>query len=160
AHRRVGILVVALGAQPDAQPAHRARHVWRAGARRERHRAEGLMRVLLFLLLLTAAAYGQGAAVNTQCFNPSGTGANQWQGCPTGFATSTNSSSTITSGGTYQSIWAANAKRNACTVQNNGSHVMYVFFGPIASASHNTSVQIAVGQSVQCGSGGIVLTDQ
>lgn len=74
--------------------------------------------------------------------------------------TSGNASSTITSGGTYQSLWSANAARNGCTVQNNGTHTMYVFFGPIASATHALSVELSAGQSVTCQVGGLVLQDQ
>lgn len=74
--------------------------------------------------------------------------------------TSSNVSSTITSAGTYQSVFAASALRRGCTVQDNGTHTMYVFFGPIASATHGNSVQLTQGQSVSCQAGGIVLTDQ
>lgn len=72
----------------------------------------------------------------------------------------TNGSSTITSGGTYQQIFAASGFRRGCTVQNNGTHTMFVFFGPIASAMHATSVQLSSGQSVNCQVGGIVVQDQ
>jgi hypothetical protein len=71
-----------------------------------------------------------------------------------------NASSTITGTGTFQSLWASNALRNGCTVQNNGSHTMYVFFGPIASATEGLSVELAAGQSVNCQFGGLVLQDQ
>lgn len=74
--------------------------------------------------------------------------------------TSTNAAGTIASGGTFQSIFAS-GPRNACTVQNNGSSTQYVFFGPIASATHAKSVVLTAGQTVSCGAtGNGVLTDQ
>jgi hypothetical protein len=85
----------------------------------------------------------------------------------------TNSSSTIAVTNTFQSIWtpppgvagtpgvATNAQgRSACTVQNNGINTMYVFFGPIASATLAKSIKLAAGQFVQCNVGGAVLQDQ
>lgn len=74
-----------------------------------------------------------------------------------------NSSGTVTSGGTFQSIWSAAPSgrlRKSCTVQNNGTHNMYVYFGPIASATDATAVTLASGQSVSCVAGGGTLQDQ
>lgn len=75
-----------------------------------------------------------------------------------------NDSSTIAVTNTFQSIWAVSTNvrgRAGCSVQNNSaSNVMYVFFGPIASATTASSVKLAVGQSVGCVVGGIVLQDQ
>jgi hypothetical protein len=79
---------------------------------------------------------------------------------------SVNASGTIASTGVFQSIWTAlttnpnSPKRASCTVQNNGTHTMYVFFGPIASATTGTSVALAAGQAVNCSVGGTVLQDQ
>lgn len=120
---------------------------------------QAFLALLAFLAAVTGA-FAQGTATNLQCIVPGGSGANQWQGCPIGQATSTNASSTITLGGSYQSVFASNTKRQACTIQNNGTHTMWVFFGPIASATHNTSIALAAGQSVNCDSGLITLTDQ
>jgi|SRR5665213_139897 len=71
-----------------------------------------------------------------------------------------NNSSTITVTNTFQSIWIANVNRVACTVQNNGTHNMWVFFGPIANATENNSVVLQAGQFVSCNSGNIILQDQ
>lgn len=77
-------------------------------------------------------------------------------------ATSTNVSSTIAVTNTFQSVITANTNfnRTGCTLQNNGSNTMYVFFGPIASATLAKSVKLAVGQSVNCNSAPVTLNDQ
>lgn len=85
-------------------------------------------------------------------------------------AGTTNASTTITTTNTFQSIFAASsnpkaqggtgAVRSSCTVQNNGTHTMYVYFGPIASATTATSVQLAAAQSLNCNVGPVVLSDQ
>lgn len=72
-------------------------------------------------------------------------------------------SSSITVTNTFQSIFAAsgsNTGRMGCTVQNNGTHTMFVFFGPIANATTSNSVQLSAGNNVKCNSGVIVLKDQ
>jgi predicted S18 family serine protease len=74
---------------------------------------------------------------------------------------STNASSTITTTNTFQSIWAAYSGRSGCTIQNNGTHTMYVSFGPIANATTANSAQVAPGNSIYCaGQFGVVLRDQ
>lgn len=79
----------------------------------------------------------------------------------------TNNSSTITSTGTFQSIWTAlstspnTARRSACTVQNlSTTNTMYVYFGTIASATTPTSVTVAPGNAVYCNVSGNSLQDQ
>ena len=104
--------------------------------------------LLLALLAWAGLAHSQQA----QAPNPVTT----W---PVG-TTSTNASGTVTAGGVYQSVFAATQLRKGCTIQNNGSHTMYVFFGPIASATHATSVQLLAGQWVKCQAGPIILQDQ
>lgn len=77
--------------------------------------------------------------------------------------TTQNGSTTITTTNTFQSIFAASTAtrgRAACTVQNNGTHNMFVFFGDIASALTPTAVQLTPAQSVNCASGPVVLKDQ
>jgi len=78
--------------------------------------------------------------------------------------TTTNASTTINPGGsTFQSVFAApgtNQTRSACVIQNNATHNMNVFFGPIASATTSNSVVIQPGQSVSCNVGGVTLQDQ
>ena len=100
--------------------------------------------ILIASYLLAFAQSGPGTPVITKSFN----------------IPSFNSSGSISSTNTFQSIFAANVSRMACTVQNLGTHNMIVFFGPIASAISPSSVTIGPLQSVQCNSGGIVLQDQ
>ena len=73
---------------------------------------------------------------------------------------SRNVSSTIAVTNTFQQVLASTAGRAACAIQNNGVNTMYVFFGPIASATLTNSVRLAAGASVNCNSGITVLTDQ
>lgn len=110
------------------------------------------MKRLLFVLvglLIATAAWGQ-------------TPVRTWPST----ALSTNASSTISSTGVFQSIWTANSisgsskQRSACTIQNNGANTMYVFFGPIASATTAKSIALAIGQACYCNNGGTVLQDQ
>ena len=64
---------------------------------------------------------------------------------------------------TFQSVMAASTNitgRTGCTVQNNGSNSMFVFFGVIASAITPDSVKLAPGQSVMCSTGVTVIKDQ
>lgn len=74
--------------------------------------------------------------------------------------TSANASTTVATTNTFQSVWAANALRAGCTLQNKGSATLYVFFGAIASALTTSSVQLTTGQAVSCNAGGTVLRDQ
>lgn len=81
--------------------------------------------------------------------------------------------STIASTNVFQSVFAAAgpaasaAKRQGCAIQNTGSATMYIYVGPIASATKNGSYQLVPpGTGVQGGSfscatgGGGVLQDQ
>lgn len=72
---------------------------------------------------------------------------------------SLNLSSTIAVTNTFQSVQTA-TKRHGCTVQNNGAASMWVFFGPIASATKANSVVLTTGQAVSCSLPGTTLTDQ
>ena len=78
----------------------------------------------------------------------------------TNHVNSANASGTITSGGTYQSVYPQTLSRAGCTIQNNGANTMYVYFGPIANATHGASVQIPAGQGLNCNVGNTVLPDQ
>jgi hypothetical protein len=80
---------------------------------------------------------------------------------------STNLSGTIGSTGQFQSIQGQANNRQGCSIQNNGTHTMYVFFGPIANATVGASYVLgpgsstAGGQSINCAvSGNSVLLDQ
>lgn len=100
----------------------------------------------LFLALSISFAYAQNPVITIP--NP---------------VTSDNASSTITVTNTFQSIWPADTNttgRTACTVQNNGTNTMWVFFGAIAGATKAKSVVLAAGQATFCNSGNVVLKDQ
>ena len=78
---------------------------------------------------------------------------------------SINASGSISSTNAFQSIFTASTLdrgRTSCTVQNNSiaGNNMFVFFGPLATATSPTSVQLTPGQAVNCTVGGIVLKDQ
>lgn len=75
--------------------------------------------------------------------------------------TSGNLSSTIAVTNTFQSIQAKTSSRNGCLIENNGSHTMWVFWGPIANATAATAFVLPAGNSVSCAVGGLaVLIDQ
>ena len=80
-----------------------------------------------------------------------------------GQRTTVMGSGTIATGGTFQSIMAADANRTGCIIQNTSTHVMYVYFGATASATTSNSFQVAAsGGTMYCGAGGnsaIALTD-
>ena len=69
---------------------------------------------------------------------------------------------TIGTGGTFQSIMAADANRTGCIIQNTSTHIMYVYFGATASATTSNSFQVAANGILYCGAGGsgiVALTD-
>ena len=76
-------------------------------------------------------------------------------------------SGTITVTNTFQSVLANSQTNNpgargrtSCTVQNNGTHTMFVFFGPIANATLTNSFQLAAGNAILCQVNGATLQDQ
>ncbi len=73
--------------------------------------------------------------------------------------TTTTANSTIASTGVFQAALAASATRTGCTLQNTGSHVQYVYFGTIGSATTSNAFQVNAGQTISCTAGVIVLTD-
>jgi len=78
--------------------------------------------------------------------------------------TSTNLSSTVAVTNTFQSIQVLTSGRNGCTIQNQSTaDTMWVFFGPIGSATKATSFELDTshGLAISCAVGGLgVLTDQ
>lgn len=72
----------------------------------------------------------------------------------------TNYSSTIAVTNTFQSIEGANAARSGGLIQNNGVNSMWVFLGPIASATKAKSIVLVAGQSLSLSAPGVVVTDQ
>ena len=119
---------------------------------------------LVIALCCAHASRAYAAEADIWCLN----GIQKWTPCPTAAApvTSTNASATITVTSTFQSLQAVNTSRMGCLIQNNGSNTMYVFFGPIASATKATSFQIVPPggsgpNSISCATGtGGALGDQ
>lgn len=70
-----------------------------------------------------------------------------------------NGSSTVTTTNTFQQIFATNTNRYACTIQNNGTHTMFVFFGPLASATTGSSLQLAAGAAAYCNNDVTIFND-
>lgn len=71
----------------------------------------------------------------------------------------TNSSSTIAVTNTFQTIFAANASRRNCLIQNNGSANMYVYFGTLANATLTNSIILSPGAAATCAHGGMTATN-
>ena len=72
-----------------------------------------------------------------------------------------NLSGTIAVTNTFQSIQPQNNGRIGCTIENNGTHTLYVYFGAIANATTANSFQLSPGQPVSCLVGnGYLLSDQ
>ena len=67
----------------------------------------------------------------------------------------TDASSTIAVTDTFQQIWAAQASRVNCGIQNNDANNMWVFFGS-GTPTKATSVVLAPGQFLNCATSGIV----
>lgn len=81
--------------------------------------------------------------------------------------TTTRASSTIASTNTFQSVFAAattssgSRGRSGCMISNNASTTLFVFVGPIASATTPTSLSLAQNGSFMCSLGaGAVMQDQ
>ena len=76
--------------------------------------------------------------------------------------TSTNNSGSIITGGTFQTLLAANAARKGCLIQNptTATEPLYVSVAvATASASIAKSYSLAPGASFSCASGLAVITD-
>lgn len=58
--------------------------------------------------------------------------------------------STIAVTNTFQTALATSTSRRWCTLQNQGTHVMYVYFGTLASATTALSLQLQANQSITC----------
>lgn len=142
---------------------------------------------LLFALAFAAPAAAQGipgsAIVVNNCGTPPATytaGQNQpvlqdttGKGCVNASVpaiavaplTSTNLTSTVSVTNTFQSIQVLTTGRKGCLIQNTytNSNPMWVFFGPIGSATKGASFELdpSHGLSISCAVGGLgVLSDQ
>jgi hypothetical protein len=75
---------------------------------------------------------------------------------------STNGSTTIVVGGTFQTLLAANATRNGCLIQNptTATEVLDVFVGATGSATAAASYTLSPGATFNCANqNGMVITD-
>lgn len=78
-------------------------------------------------------------------------------------ATNHNDSGVIAVTNTFQSIWPAstsNTGRTDCIIQNIGSSTMYIYFGPIANATTQSSLSLASSGIFRCGNSGVISKDQ
>jgi len=75
-----------------------------------------------------------------------------------------NASGTIASTGVFQLLWSATGTpnpRHGCTIENNGSNVMYITEGlALGSSSTSAAVKLATGDYYYCTAFGTVLTGQ
>lgn len=62
----------------------------------------------------------------------------------------TVASSTIAVTNTFQTALAASTSRRWCILQNQGTHVMYAYFGTLANATTAASLQVQAGQTITC----------
>lgn len=105
-----------------------------------------LLVALLFLLSPNQAS-AQGASVILNC-NSSTAAPYNYQQCP-GNKTTTNSSVTIATGNTFQTVLAASGTRSSLTIENNNaSDSCWVFIGA-GSAAKATSILLTSGGSYQ-----------
>lgn len=98
--------------------------------------------LLVFLLLIAGPAFAQSVVLDSNSIQP-------------------NASSTIASTNVFQQVWPANGGRKSCTIQNNSTHTMFLYLGPIVNATTTNSAQLlASGGSANCNVGPIVSSDQ
>lgn len=71
---------------------------------------------------------------------------------PSGATTTTQTSATVTTGGTFQAAIASSTTRKGCTIQNTSAlaEPLFVYFGAIGSATTANSFSLASGASIQC----------
>lgn len=74
-------------------------------------------------------------------------------------AASTQISSTIGTGGVFQTALAASATRKGCTLQNTSTHTMSVYVGILGTATTGLSFQVPAGGFFYCGGAGVVVND-
>ena len=67
---------------------------------------------------------------------------------------------TVTTGGTFQQVLAANPQRSSCSVQNTGTHVGYVWWMGSGSPTLLNSYQLVAGSTWRCeqSSGAVIRT--
>jgi hypothetical protein len=75
----------------------------------------------------------------------------------TGFTTIANSTIAVTN--TFQTALASSPFRKGALIQNQGTHTMFVFAGPTASATLAQSMQVSAGATFSAVTGSIVIGD-
>lgn len=78
---------------------------------------------------------------------------------PSGYST-TDASSTVATGGTFQTVLALNTSRHGCQVQNptSATESLFVHYDAGGATTAN-SLSLGPGSTFSCGSNGIVVTD-
>ena len=73
----------------------------------------------------------------------------------------TDRDSTVASGGAFQQVIPAGNKYD-CVIQNPSAatETLFVYFGPIGSATTGGSINLAAGAAVSCSSNGAIRSDQ
>jgi len=75
--------------------------------------------------------------------------------------TTTDASGTISATNTFQKVLSSNVTRSGCTIQNNGSHNMFVTENRgLSGSSLTNSTILAPGGIYHCEVGGMVLTGE
>jgi hypothetical protein len=59
---------------------------------------------------------------------------------------STQAAATVTAGGTFQQVLAANSARTSCMLQNTSAHIGYVYWLTTGTPSQTNTMQINTGQ--------------
>ena len=77
-------------------------------------------------------------------------------------STASDHHGSVAVGGTFQEVFPFNQNRRGCVVQNpaNASEDLYVYVGPIGSATTAASVDLQAGMSFNCNQDLVVATDQ
>lgn len=76
-------------------------------------------------------------------------------------ATSVASAGSVTTGGTFKTAIAANAKRLGCVLQNTSATNMQVYVGSAALATGAASLNLPANATFNCGqASGLVITDE
>lgn len=102
-------------------------------------------KLLLFLLLIASPAYAQQTVITKPYVAPN----------------STIGSGSIATTDLFQSVFAQNASRASCLVQNKSSlNTMWVYFGARTSATKDLSIKLSPGSGVSCSVGSVVLKDE
>lgn len=92
-----------------------------------------ILSLIAFIFLIPTGSFAQGNIVTS----------------PFGLTTPDNESSTIAVTNTFQTVFSATVGRKACTIQNNGTNKMLVYFNS-DSAIAAKSITLNAGDRVYC----------